>query len=220
MTSIKALRKLTFYKSRIDYAVCKKPYLKNLKLLKALPFYKSSVDYGVRKTLPLKNVQLLVALPFYKLSIYYGVHKIRSLDNAELLEELPFYRSLNKRLIKSNFRGYAKSYAIEKIHNDPLSQLRASKSTIKELFRKLLAKMNGFKYIITLVVILTKDHVRSNGAVETEYVTLYFNSLPKLIINENFRDDLNLYFEEIINEIQNWIKEGSEWTVKAFLENI
>ena len=62
---------------------------------------------------------------------------------------------------------------------------------------------------------MTKDHTRNNGKVETEYVTLYFNSLPKLIINTNFRDDLNLSFEEIINKIRNWIKEGSGWKVES-----
>ena len=75
--------------------------------------------------------------------------------------------------------------------------------------------MQGCKYITTLVVILAKDHLRNNGAFETEYVTLYFNSLPKLVINKIFRDDLNSSFEEIINKIQNWIKEGSGWKVES-----
>ena len=158
---------------------------------------------------------LLSVLPFYKSSIDYGFRKIRPLDNAELLEELSFCTSLNKRLIKSNFRGFAKSYAIEKRYDDPLSQLRASKSTIKELFKELLVELHGFKFIITLVVILTKDHIKNDGTEETEYVTLYFNSLPKLVINEDFRDSIDLSFEEIINKIQNWIKDGSGRTVES-----
>ena len=204
------LRILPFHKSPIDYDRPDIPCNSA-----QVPFYKSRVDRPTRKKRPAVNLRLLNALPFYKVSIDYGEPKARPLDNTELLDESPFYRSLNKKLIKNNFRGYAKSYAIEKRHDDPLPQLRASKPTIKELFRELLLKMNGFKYIITLVVILTKDHVRNNGAVETEYVILYFNSLPKLVINIDFRDDLNLSFEEIINKIQNRIKEGSGWKVES-----
>ena len=33
------------------------------------------------------------------------------------------------------------------------------------------------------------------------------------MINENFRDDLNLSFEEVVNGIQIWIKDGSGWVV-------
>ena len=150
------LRVLPFYKSPVDYGAHEIPSLTNIQLLRKLPFYKSRTDRPIRKKRhrPPVNVRLLSALPFYKASIDYGDHKIRPLDNAKLLEELPFYRSLNKKVIKSNFRGYARSYAIEKRHDDPLSQLRASKLTIKKLFNRLLIKMQGFKYIITLVVTL------------------------------------------------------------------
>ena len=77
--------------------------------------------------------------------------------------------------------------------------------------------MHGFKYITTLLVTLTKDYKVKNddGTTEekTEYAMLYFNSYTKRIINENFRDDLDLSFEEIINKIQNWIKDGSGWAI-------
>ena len=45
--------------------------------------------------------------------------------------------------------------------NDPLVQLEASKPVIKDSFRDLLNEMNGFKYQITLKVLLTKQ--RQNG---------------------------------------------------------
>ena len=39
--------------------------------------------------------------------------------------------------------------------NDPLVQLEANKSIIKDLFRDLLNEMKGFKYQITLKVLLS-----------------------------------------------------------------
>ena len=71
--------------------------------------------------------------------------------------KLPFYEELN--VIKTNhaFRGYAMSYKVEIIEKkDPIKQLEASKSSIKDLFSDLfclvtcLNETKGFKYQITL----------------------------------------------------------------------
>ena len=49
------------------------------------------------------------------------------------------------------------SYKVEMIEkNDPIKQLEASKSSIKDLFSDLLNKTKGFKYQITLKVVLKK----------------------------------------------------------------
>ena len=72
-----------------------------------------------------------------------------------MLSELPFYEELN--VIKTNhaFRGYAMSYKVEIIEKkDPIKQLEASKSCIKDLFSDLLNETKGFKYQITLKVML------------------------------------------------------------------
>ena len=56
-----------------------------------------------------------------------------------MLSELPFYKELN--VIKTNhaFRGYAKSYKVELVQEkDPIEQLEASESSIKDLFSDLL----------------------------------------------------------------------------------
>ena len=56
-----------------------------------------------------------------------------------MLSELPFYEELN--VIKTNhaFRGYAMSYKVEIIEKkDPIKQLEASKSSIKDLLSDLL----------------------------------------------------------------------------------
>ena len=59
--------------------------------------------------------------------------------------------------LKTNhaFRGYAMSYKVEIIEKkDPIKQLEASKSSIKDLLSDLLNETKGFKYQITLKVML------------------------------------------------------------------
>ena len=62
-------------------------------------------------------------------------------------------------LIKTNhaFRGYEMSYKVEIIEKkDPIKQLEASKPSIKDLFNDLLNEAKGFKYQVTLKVMLKK----------------------------------------------------------------
>ena len=72
-----------------------------------------------------------------------------------MLSELPFYEEMN--IINTNhaFRGYTEGYKVEIIENkDPINQLEASKSSIRDLFSDLLNETKRFKYKITLKVIL------------------------------------------------------------------
>ena len=73
-----------------------------------------------------------------------------------MLSELPFYEELNVIKTDHAFRGYAMSYKEEIIEKkDPIKELDASKSSIKDLFSDLLInKIKGFKYQITLKVML------------------------------------------------------------------
>ena len=60
-------------------------------------------------------------------------------------------------VIKTNyvFRGYAISYKVEIIEKkDLIKQLEAGKSSSKDLFNDLLNETKGFKYQITLKVML------------------------------------------------------------------
>ena len=64
--------------------------------------------------------------------------KITRLKNINLLSELPFYEELN--VIKTNraFRGYATRHKVKLVvKKDPLIQLEASKSSIKDLFNSI-----------------------------------------------------------------------------------
>ena len=146
-------------------------------------------------------------LQFY--SKYIEKPKIKRLKNIDLLSELPFYEELN--VIKTNhaFRGYAMSYKVEIIEKkDPIKQLEASKSSIKDLFSDLLNETKGFKYQITVKVLLKK--YKLNG--EIEFAPVYFNSTTKTVINHKF--SLENTFQEIVYRIDNWINEGSGWIVE------
>ena len=58
--------------------------------------------------------------------------------------------------------------------------------------------MKGFKYQIAMNISLHKEKINCN----TEYSTVYFNSITKTIINR-------------YNRIDNWINEGSGWIIDS-----
>ena len=92
----------------------------------------------------LSNINNFKELRFYNKPIEKP--KIKRLKNIDLLTELPFYGQLN--IIKTNkvCRGHAMSYKIEIVERkDPILQLEASKSNIKDLFSDLLNETKGFK---------------------------------------------------------------------------
>ena len=152
-------------------------------------------------------VEYFKELPFYNKHIEKP--KIKRLKNIDLLSELPFYEELN--VIKTNhaFRGYAMSYKVEIIEKkDPIKQLEANKSSIKDLFSDLLNETKGFKYQIAVKVLLKK--YKLNG--EIEFAPVYFNSTTKTVINHKF--SLKNAFQEILYRIDNWINEGSCWIVE------
>ena len=86
---------------------------------------------------------------FFQLLLFYNVltekPKIKHLSNIELLHKLPIYDELSVVKKSNAFKGYARSYKVEIIESkDPLVQLEASKSSIKDLFKELLNEMKGF----------------------------------------------------------------------------
>ena len=121
-----------------------------------------------------------------------------------MLHELQFYDKLSIEKILKVFKTYAKNYRIEIIHTkDPSVQSKAIKSSIKDLFQDLLDQIEGFKYQITVNVLLRKH--RENG--DIEFAPVYFNSTTKTVNNSKY--DLDKYFQEILYRIDNWINEGS-----------
>ena len=83
--------------------------------------------------------------------------KVKRLKNVDHLAELPFYEQLSVIKTNQGFKGYAMSYKVEIVEwKDPILQSEASKSSIKDLFSNLLNKTKGFKYQITVNVLLKK----------------------------------------------------------------
>ena len=146
-------------------------------------------------------------LPFY--DSYIEKPKVKKLNNVQFLKELPFYYELSIIENKTAFSGYARSYKIEIVDKRDVGvQLKASEIFIKELFKDLLIELKGFKYQITLAVLLSK----MKNSDEIEYC-VYFNSLTKTVIG--FRKfNLNQAFQEIIYRLDNWISNGSGWIVE------
>ena len=112
----------------------------------------------------------------------------------------PFYERLSVIKTDEAFSGYARSYKVEIVERkDPIVQLEASKLSIKNLFSNLINEIKGFKYQITLKVLLKK--YKPNG--EIEFTPVYFNSLTKLLVNHRYK--LNISFQEILYRINAWI---------------
>ena len=147
-------------------------------------------------------------LLFY--STFIDKPDVKKLNNVELLKELPFYDEMSIVKNKTVFSGYGRSYKIEIIDKrDVAVQLKASEISIKELLKDLLIELKGFKYQITLAVLLSK--IKNNG--EIEYSPVYFNSLTKAVIGSN-KVGLNQVFQEIIYRLDNWISNKSGWIVE------
>ena len=156
----------------------------------------------------LSKIDYFKELPFYNASIEKP--KIKRLTNINLLAELPFYEQLSVIKTDQAFSGYARSYKVEIVEKkDSIVQLEASKSSIKDLFNDLLNETKGFKYQITVKVLLKK--YKPNG--EIEFAPIYFNSVTKLIINHRYKLDQS--FQEILYRIDAWINKGSGWIIES-----
>ena len=90
---------------------------------------------------------------------------------------------------------------------DPIKQLEASKSIVKDLFSSILNEAKGFKYQITLKVTLKRYKYA-----EIEFSKVYFNSTTKIVINH--RLSLENAFQEILCRIDNGIRKGSGWIIE------
>ena len=120
-------------------------------------------------------------LPFY--NTFIEKPEIKKLSSIQLLQELPFYDELSVSKKSSAFSGYARRYKVEIVDNkDPIVQLEASKSSIKDLLKDLLIELKGFKYQVTLTVLLSKV----KGDESIEYSAVHFNSTTKTVINPEF----------------------------------
>ena len=81
------------------------------------------------------------------------------------------------------------------------------KDAAAELLAKMLKEKKHYRYIQTLVVTFEKPKIIKKA---------YFNSKPKMIINDmDIMESLFKSNEEIVNKIDVWISENSGWTIKS-----
>ena len=93
--------------------------------------------------------RLLQNLTFY--NTFIKKRRLKHLQDMNLPHELPFYDELSIEKISKVFKTQTRSYKIEIIDlKDSLVPLKASKSSIKDLFKDLLDEIKGFKYQITV----------------------------------------------------------------------
>ena len=156
----------------------------------------------------INRVNYFKELPFYNKPIEKP--RIKCLTDNNFLAELPFYKQLSIVKVNQAFKGYAISYKVEIVERkDLILQLEASKSSIKDLFSNLLNEIKGFKYQITVKVLLKKYKLNE----EIEFASVYFNSLTKIVTNRRFK--LQNAFQEILYRIDCWINEGSGWITES-----
>ena len=94
------------------------------------------------------------------------------------------------------FKGYAMGYKVKLVEKKhPIKLLKASKSSIKDLFSDILNKRKRFTYQITLKVTLKK--YKPNGKIE--FRSFYLNSTRKIVINHKF--SLEHLFKKFCTEL-------------------
>ena len=163
--------------------------------------YKMTILSKIKSHLAANNY--FKELPFYNKPIERAVKRLKNIDP---LVELPFYEQLPITKTDQAFKRYARSYKVEIIEKkDPIVQLEVSKLSIKNLFSDLLNELKGFKYQITVEVLLKK--YKLNG--ENKFRPVYFNPVTKTVTNHMFR--LEKSFEKILYMIDVWINNGSGW---------
>ena len=109
-------------------------------------------------------------------------------------------------------RGFTRSYEIGLINRqDPLIQLQNTRSVIKNNLLKVLNEMKGLKFNETLKITFEKQN--GDKLIEKE---AYFNAKPQTVTNETeIANLLQITQQQIVNMIQQWISEGSGWTIKS-----
>ena len=114
-------------------------------------------------------------------------------------------------------KGYTKLYEIAvKNDKDILEQLQntrlAIRLAISRFFEKILNQNKGFEFVVVNFEKL------KNGEPEEEMV--YFNSKAQIIMNiSDIKPNLEMSQEKIMNDVAEWLKEGSGWTTDGVLEH-
>ena len=124
---------------------------------------------------------------------------------------VPTPRTIIKQTDKA-LKGFVKSYEINIRNNrDPLFQMQNTRKGAERQVTTLLNEMKGLKYVETLKV--TFEKISADVIVEK---SAYFNSKVQTIINGmEINEALQMSKQNLLNQISQWISEGSAWTIKS-----
>ena len=141
---------------------------------------------------------------------YKPIPASRTKQNA-VKKPVPTPRTIIQQKDKA-LKGYTKSFEIGiKNNKDPLAQMQNTRKAIEQRVITLLNEMKGLKYVETLKVTFNKI---SDGEIVEK--PAYFNSKPQTIINHTeINEALQMSKQNILNQISQWISEGSGWTVQS-----
>ena len=137
---------------------------------------------------------------------FYNPESIR--EFKKLLKFIPKIEITEKeKALKNN----AKSFEVSIINKyEPLIQLNNTKKAIFELLKSIMDKRKGFKFSMTLKVLLSKKTED-----EKIYKEPYFNGGPMTVINkESIMENIDMVIETILNTLPVWLSEGSGWVIE------
>ena len=124
---------------------------------------------------------------------------------------VPKIKKINKAL-----KGHAKSYEIKiQDNSNPLNHFTKTKELVESHLESLLKDMKGFKFIETLEITFEKYSIDSiTGKRVRIYKRAFFNSKAKTITKANdIEHELSMSRQEILNQIDQWVSEGSGWVI-------
>ena len=141
---------------------------------------------------------------------YKPVPAPRTKKNA-VKKPVPTPRTIIQQKDKA-LKGYTKSFEIGiKNNKDPLTQMQNTRKAIEQRAITLLNEMKGLKYVETLKVTFNKI---SDGEIVEKLA--YFNSKVQTIINNTeINEALQMSKQNLLNQISQWISEGSGWTIQS-----
>ena len=160
-----------------------------------------------------EDYEYIIQPPMQFRDEYKPVPKPRTKEPKGEYKPVPKPRTIIKiTQIQKALKKSTKSFSVDIISNkDPLNQLVNTQKTINHHLTKELLIIKGFKYIETLKITFEKqleDEITIKNA--------YFNSRTKIIINKNeINEVLQKSRQEIMEAVNQWISEGSEWTINS-----
>jgi len=140
---------------------------------------------------------------------YYSPEKIEKFKKG-------FLKKAEITKIKKALKGNLANYEFSIMNDsDPSVQLLDTRKILQEKLSSLLNEKKGLKFGLTLKPRMKKE--TEDGVI---YREPYFKSKAKTITHPDMINDLiREAEEEILNNISDWISEGSNWVIELILDH-